>query len=88
MNIFAQARVAPTTVKDLSPLPPELGLFTRIEGLVGEEAALLAIPLEERDKDQHERLGAVSGELDRIWERLRERAHRLGLARESHGASP
>lgn len=88
MSIFAQAGVPPSQVKDLSLLPEELELFARIEGLVGQEAVLLAIPHEERDRDQHERLGAVSGELDRIWERLRERADRLGLARESHSASP
>jgi hypothetical protein len=58
MSIFAQAGVPPTKVKDLSPIPPELELFARIEGLVGEEA--------------------LSAELDRIWERLRERAEHLG----------
>jgi hypothetical protein len=45
---------------------------------VGEEAALLAIPHEKRRRDQHDRLRAVSAELDHIWEMLRERAHRLG----------
>jgi hypothetical protein len=78
MNIFAQAGVPPKTVKDLSPLPPELELFARIEGLVGEEAALLAVAREHRDKEQHHRLRAVSAELDRIWERRSERAERLG----------
>jgi hypothetical protein len=29
MNMFAQTGVPPTTVKDLSPLPPELELFAR-----------------------------------------------------------
>jgi Protein of unknown function (DUF2630) len=85
MNIFPQAGVPPTPVKDLSPIPPELELFARIEGLVGEEAALLAIAHENRDREQRERLGAVSAELDRIWERLRERADRLG---HEHGSCP
>jgi hypothetical protein len=83
MSIFAQAGVPPTKMKDLSPIPPELELFARIEGLVGEEAALLAIPREKRDQKQHERLLALSAELDRIWERLRERAEHLGRGHES-----
>jgi hypothetical protein len=70
MSIFAQAGAPPTKVKDRSPIPPELELFARIEGLVGEEAALLAIPREKRDQKQHERLLTLSAELDRIWERL------------------
>jgi hypothetical protein len=85
VNIFARAGVPPTTVKDLSPIPPELELFARIEGLIGEEAALLAVARESRDREQHDRLRAVSAELDRIWERLRERAERLGR---EHGSCP
>ena len=77
MSIFAQAAVPPKDIKDLSPIPPELELFARIEGLVGEEAVLLAIPLEERKKEQRERLRAISEELDRIWEKLRKRSERL-----------
>jgi hypothetical protein len=72
-----------SNVKDLSLIPAELELFARIEGLVGEEAALLALPREKRDRKQHERLLALSAELDRIAERLRERAERLGLGHES-----
>lgn len=83
MSIFAQAGVPPTKVKDLSPVPPELELFARIEGLVGEEAALLAIPREKRDQKQHERLLALSAELNPICERLRERAEHLGRDHES-----
>jgi hypothetical protein len=78
MSISAQAGISPRTADDLSPIPYELRLFARIEGLVGEEAALLAIPHEKRRRDQHERLRAISAELDRIWEMLRERTHRLG----------
>ena len=77
MSIFAQAGVPVSTVKDLSPIPPELELFARIEGLVGEEAALLAIPRQERKREQRDRLREISVELDRIWEKLQERATHL-----------
>ena len=77
MSIYAQAGVKPDETKDLSPIPEELRLFARIEGLVGEEAALLAIPREERKREEHERLRAISAELDRIFKTLGERAHRL-----------
>jgi len=79
VNIFAQAGVPITTVKDLSPTPPELELFARIKGLVGEEAALLAIPREERKREQRQRLREISAELDRTWARLQERAKQLRL---------
>jgi Protein of unknown function (DUF2630) len=83
MSIFAQAGVPPTKVKDLSSIRPELELFARIEGLVGEEAALLALPRAKRDQKQHQRLLALSAELDRIWERLGKRAEHLGRGHES-----
>ncbi|MGZ4250666.1 MAG: hypothetical protein ACXVUE_20480 [Solirubrobacteraceae bacterium] len=73
----------PDQVKDLSPIPDELELFARIEGLVGEEAALLAVPLERRRQEQQDRLRAIGEELDRIWEKLSERAKRLGIERPS-----
>jgi hypothetical protein len=78
MSLFAEAGVPLSHVKDLSQIPPELQTFARIEGLVGEEAALLAVPRERRSEEQHARLRAVSAELDRIWESLRARAERLG----------
>ena len=53
---------------------PEHGLFARIEGLVGEEDALLKIPAHERTGEQHERLRSIGAELDRVWEKLRHRA--------------
>jgi hypothetical protein len=62
---------------DLTREPPGASLFARIEGLLGEEDALLLIPARERTEDQHDRLRAIGDELDRIWERLRERAERL-----------
>jgi hypothetical protein len=57
--------------------PAELGTLARIEGLIGEEIALLKIPAKERSTDQHDRLRAIGEELDRIWEKLRDRAERL-----------
>jgi hypothetical protein len=43
MSFFAQAGARPQGVKDVSPIPPELSLFARIEGLAVEEAAILAV---------------------------------------------
>jgi hypothetical protein len=57
---------------------PEASLFARIEGLVDEEHALLLIPAAERGQRDHERLREIQDQLDRIWEKLRERARRLG----------
>ena len=65
------------TPKSFSELPEELELFARIEGLVGEEAVLLATAPEQRKDHERERLRAIAEELDRIWERLRERAEWL-----------
>lgn len=77
MSIYGPAGIPPRTADDLSPIPDELKLFARIEGLIGEEAALLAIPRKERRREEHERLRAISAELDRIFKTLGERAHRL-----------
>jgi hypothetical protein len=63
-------------VGDPAAPPPEAGLFARIEGLVGQEQALLLIPAEKRTDHQHERLRSIAEELDRAWEKLRERAER------------
>lgn len=68
----------PRGTDDFVPEPAELRLFAHIEGLVGEETALLAIPAKERTREQHDRLHAITAELDRAWEKLRERAARLG----------
>jgi hypothetical protein len=68
----------PLGPEDLIPKRPELDLFARIEGLVGEEAALLALPERDRTQAQIDRVRDIGQELDRIWERLRERAERLG----------
>ena len=64
---------------DLTPDQPEVELFARIEGLCGEEAALLSIPADQRSHSQRDRLKAISNELDRAWKLLRQRAERLGL---------
>jgi hypothetical protein len=63
---------------ELVPGHPDLELFAHIEGLCGEEEALLAIPPDEREPHHHHRLRAIGEELDRAWEKLRERADRLG----------
>jgi hypothetical protein len=57
---------------------PQIELYGHVEGLCHEEVELLEIQEEERTAEQHERLHAISAELDRIWERLRRRAHHLG----------
>jgi hypothetical protein len=68
--------------RDVTGISDELGTFSRVEGLLGEEQALLAIPAEQRTPEHHERLRVVTEELDRTWEHLRRRAHRLGIARD------
>jgi hypothetical protein len=60
----------------MAPRPAELDLFARIEGLQGEEDALLRIPASDRTGEQRDRLRVVGEELDRIWALLRERAQR------------
>jgi hypothetical protein len=77
MNTFAPLGSALAHAQELSELPEGLELFARIEGLVGEEAVLLATLPEQRKDHERERLRAIAEELDRIWERLRERAERL-----------
>jgi hypothetical protein len=66
---------------DRADVSADLGLFARIEGLVGEEKALLEIPARERTRQQRDRLRDVGAELDRIWESLRARAARLEAGR-------
>jgi hypothetical protein len=65
------------TPDDLTADHPDMKLFARIEGLIGEEIALLKIPAKERSADQRDRLHAIGDELDRIFASLRERAERL-----------
>jgi hypothetical protein len=61
---------------DLAPRSAELDLFARVEGLAGEEDALLRIPTRERTAEQRDRLRVIGEELDRIWQTLAERARR------------
>jgi hypothetical protein len=78
MTVFGQPEQQARGKDALAPEPADLKLFARIEGLVGEEAALLTIPARERGQHQHDRLREITAELDRIWEKLRERAERHG----------
>jgi hypothetical protein len=57
---------------------PEASLFARIESLIDEEHALLLIPAAERGRRGHERPREIEDQLDRIWEKLRERSRLLG----------
>jgi hypothetical protein len=75
---YVDAGVPPEHLKDVSPIPEELHLFGRLEHLVGEEARLLAETSQHSTHEQHERLRAITEQLDRIWETMRERATRLG----------
>ncbi|MEA2384276.1 MAG: hypothetical protein QOH72_4247 [Solirubrobacteraceae bacterium] len=68
-------------------IPRDVATFARIEGLVGEEHALLTIPAPERTREQHERLHHISSELDRIFEHLRERGERIARHRPAHDTS-
>ncbi len=64
--------------QDFVPGSSDIELFAHVEGLVGEEAALLAIPAKDRSQHHHDRLKAIGEELDRVFEKLRERAERRG----------
>jgi hypothetical protein len=68
----ADARRTPEDVAP--PLPEGINLFAQIEGLVGEEHALLAIPPHKRSKAESTRLREIAETLDRIFDKLRERA--------------
>jgi hypothetical protein len=69
------------------PVDPALREFARIEGLVGEELALLGVSEQDRTPEQHARLRTIRDELDRIFELLRERAERLSGRRQEPGGS-
>jgi hypothetical protein len=64
--------------EDLAPTPEGIELFARVEDLVGQEDALLTIPAKARSDEQHTRLAEIGRELDRIFEKLRDRAQRAG----------
>jgi hypothetical protein len=63
-------------LKDLGHVPAGVHFFAHIEGLTGEEDALLKVPPHERTPEQHARLHAISHELDRLYEHLAARAKR------------
>ena len=69
--------LTPRALGDPAERAPEASLFARIEHLIGEEHALLLIPAAERNRREHERLREIEGQLDRIWETLRERSRRM-----------
>jgi len=73
----------PRKPDDPLALNPDVGLFARVEGLIGEEDALLLIPALKRNPDERDRLREIGDELDRIFERLLERSRRL-----AHTGSP
>jgi hypothetical protein len=77
MSYYNQGTPA-ADLQDPMHLPSDFDSYAHIEGLVGEETRLREMAEQDRKAEHHERLRAVSGELDRIWERLRERAERLG----------
>jgi hypothetical protein len=76
MSFYNQG-VPAEDLQDPSHLPSEFDSYAQIEGLAGEETRLLEIAEKDRRPEQHERLRAISAELDRVWERLRDRADRL-----------
>jgi hypothetical protein len=57
---------------------PGVEVFGHVEGLCREETELLEVAEHQRTAEQHQRLQAISEELDRTWEHLHERAQRLG----------
>jgi hypothetical protein len=76
MSVFpgSEQPIAEDEVARRTAPPEAASLFARIEGLIGEETALLAIPAEERSREHHDRLRGIAHELDRIWESLHRRA--------------
>lgn len=59
--------------------PAGLREYAEIEGLVGEEYALLEVPEHERSRAQHHRLREIEEHLDESWEHLKKRAEARGL---------
>jgi Protein of unknown function (DUF2630) len=78
MTMFSDEEPLERGPEDFAPTPEGLDTYARIEGLTGEERRLMAVAHDERTAEQHERLRAIGAELDRAFEKLRERAERLG----------
>ncbi len=74
-GFYPDQEIAREHDRDLAPTPRDLEVYAHIEGLVGEENELLEGAQESRS-EQHERLHAITEELDRVWETLRRRADR------------
>ena len=74
------------TLQEGAALPDDLRLFARLENLIGQERALLAIPQGKRTAGQHRLLGEITAELDRLAEKLHERAHRKKSPPPAEGA--
>ena len=72
---------APTPREDLlaEREPEGVREYAEIEGLVGEEYALVEKPAEERSAAEHHRLRDIQEQLDRVWHKLEERAEKRGL---------
>jgi hypothetical protein len=71
-DIHATARAAAAE----PALPEDLEAYARIEGLMGQEHALLLIPAAQRTDHERRLLDAVTAELDRIGEKLKQRVVR------------
>lgn len=56
----------------------EVEHYAHVEGLVGEEEALLRVRPEHRTPQHHERLATLRDDLDKAYEALRRRAHARG----------
>jgi hypothetical protein len=66
----------PREPRDIFSEPGGLDLYTQVEGLTSEEDRILETSEHERTEEEHARLRNISGELDRAWEHLRDRAER------------
>ena len=77
-DFYPDEEIAREHDEALSPIPRDLEVYAHIEGLVGEEDALLEEAEENRKEEHRERLHAIREELDRAWEALRRRAQRRG----------
>jgi hypothetical protein len=62
----------------VEPRDSYLEAYSHIEGLCGEETALLEVPEHERTHEQHTRLHALEQELDRVFHHLHARHERRG----------
>jgi hypothetical protein len=71
---MAQPSDSESALQHAPELPEAMRVFAHIEDLIGQERAVLHVPDRERTSEQRDRLRAIGAELDRVFERLRERA--------------